>query len=97
MAEDNQVNQLVAIKQLEKLGYRADAVANGSEVLHVLKEIPYDLTLMDCQMPELDGFEATRAIRASQTLKLLDLPIIAMTANAMSGDRKKCIDTGMDD
>jgi PAS domain S-box-containing protein len=93
LAEDNVINQLVALKILKKLGYRADAVANGQEAIKALQTIPYDLVLMDCQMPEMDGFEATRAIR---NLKL-DIPIIAMTANAMKGDRELCIAAGMND
>jgi CheY-like chemotaxis protein len=93
LAEDNVINQLVALKILGKLGYRADAVANGLEVIKALETIPYDLVLMDCQMPEMDGFEATRAIRNSKT----DIPIIAMTANAMKGDRELCLEAGMND
>jgi CheY-like chemotaxis protein len=93
LAEDNAINQLVALKILGKLGYRADAVANGKEVIHALETLPYDLVLMDCQMPEMDGFEATRAIR---NLKM-NIPIIAMTANAMKGDRDMCLEAGMND
>ncbi len=93
LAEDNVINQLVALKILGKLGYRADAVANGQEVIKALETIPYDLVLMDCQMPEMDGFEATRAIREAKT----DIPIIAMTANAMKGDRELCLEAGMND
>jgi CheY-like chemotaxis protein len=97
IADDNQINQVIAVKQLEKLGYRADAVANGNEVLDALRQIPYDLILMDCQMPELDGFAATAIIRGSKTLPNPKIPIIAMTANAMRGDREKCMSAGMDD
>jgi PAS domain S-box-containing protein len=93
LAEDNVINQLVALKILKKLGYRADAVANGQEAIKALETIPYDLVLMDCQMPEMDGFEATRAIR---NLKM-EIPIIAMTANAMKGDRELCLESGMND
>jgi PAS domain S-box-containing protein len=93
LAEDNVINQLVALKILKKLGYRADAVANGREVIKALETIPYDLVLMDCQMPEMDGFEATRAIRNLN----LNIPIIAMTANAMKGDREMCLQAGMND
>jgi PAS domain S-box-containing protein len=93
LAEDNAINQLVALKILGKLGYRADAVANGLEVIKALESIPYDLVLMDCQMPEMDGFEATRAIR---NLKM-NIPVIAMTANAMKGDRELCLEAGMND
>ncbi|OPY49263.1 MAG: hybrid sensory histidine kinase BarA [Methanosaeta sp. PtaU1.Bin112] len=98
VAEDNPVNQMVAQAMINKLGYQADIVANGLETISALRMIPYDLVLMDCRMPEMDGFEATRLIRKEES-KVLDhdIPIIAMTASAMSGDREICLHAGMND
>ena len=96
LAEDNVVNQKLALRLLSQMGYRADVAANGLEVIQSLERQPYDLVLMDVQMPEMDGLEATRRLR-------LDLPasrqprIIAMTANAMQGDLETCLAAGMDD
>ncbi|HUJ68949.1 MAG TPA: ATP-binding protein [Syntrophorhabdales bacterium] len=98
LAEDNATNQMVAVAMLKKLGHRVDTVADGLEAIKALKEIPYDLVLMDCQMPEMDGFEATRRIRSGdsgQTRR--SIPIIAMTARAMQGDRESCLQAGMND
>lgn len=100
LAEDNLVNQKVALKQLQSLGYKADVVANGKEVLQLLEKIPYDLILMDCQMPILDGLETTKEIHRWQedAFALRRRPVvIAMTANAMKEDEQMCINAGMDD
>ncbi len=96
VAEDNPTNQKVILAQLKQLGCTALAVANGREVLPALETAPYDLILMDCQMPQMDGFEATRAVRASHG-PIARVPIIAMTANALTADRAKCLAAGMDD
>ncbi len=96
LAEDNLVNQQVALHLLTRMGYRADVAGNGLEVLEALWRQPYDLVLMDVQMPEMDGLTATRHI--CRTWSLNERPrIIAMTANAMQGDREMCLDAGMDD
>ena len=100
LAEDNLVNQKVFLKQLQNLGYQADAVANGQEVLELLDKIPYDLIFMDCQMPILDGLAATKEIRrrpVSSFPKHQQPVVIAITANAMKEDQKICLDAGMDD
>jgi PAS domain S-box-containing protein len=98
IVEDNITNQLVAQYMLEEFGIQPDITANGEEAIAALKAMPYDLVFMDCQMPVLDGYEATKKIRDIHS-KVLDraIPIIAMTANAMQGDREKCINIGMND
>jgi signal transduction histidine kinase/DNA-binding response OmpR family regulator len=96
LAEDNDINQQVALHMLRNFGYKAQAASNGKEVLECLALRTYDLILMDIQMPEMDGYEATRAIRKSQII-YNQIPIIAMTANAMKGDDEKCFEAGMDD
>jgi PAS domain S-box-containing protein len=98
LAEDNRTNQLVAVEMLKRLGYWTEAVANGSEAVDALVTAPYDLVLMDCQMPEVDGYEATRMIRAGlRGVPNPDIAIVAMTAFAMTEDRDRCMEAGMDD
>jgi signal transduction histidine kinase/DNA-binding response OmpR family regulator len=103
LAEDNHTNQRVSLALLRKLGYGADIVANGLAVLEALQSIPYDVILMDCQMPEMDGYDAARAIRMREkssnrgARSKSSIHIIAVTANAMQGDREKCFAAGMDD
>ncbi|QFI36759.1 response regulator [Moritella marina ATCC 15381] len=98
LAEDSLTNQLVAMGILKKLGFFADVVNNGEEAVHALENKTYDLVLMDCQMPIMDGYEAATLIRSSQSTQINhQVPIIAMTANAMQGDREKCLAAGMDD
>ncbi len=101
LTEDNPTNQKVACRQLLKLGITADVAANGLEALTALAERPYDVVFMDCQMPEMDGYEATRTIRRRESEPgcpwKSPMIIIAMTANAMMDDRKKCVDAGMND
>jgi hypothetical protein len=100
LAEDVLINQKVALKQLKHLGYKADVAANGQEVLQLLAKVPYDLILMDCQMPILDGWETTRKIHHWQSNLFASgrRPIVvAMTANAMKEDQQSCLDAGMDD
>ncbi len=96
LAEDNMVNQRVALQQLKKLGCSTDVVGDGLQALERLRTGDYDLVLMDCQMPELDGMQATRQLREMPG-PISQIPVIAMTANAMVGDREKCLDAGMND
>ena len=96
VADDHMVNQQLAVMMLERVGYRADVVANGKEAVEAIQRIQYDLVLMDCQMPEMDGYSATKAIRHIEG-ETCHTPILAMTANALQGDREKCLAAGMDD
>ncbi len=94
LAEDNAVNRRLACKLLEKLGCRVDVAANGREALAMCQTVPYDIVFMDCQMPEMDGYEATRIIRRDESGR--HTPVIALTANSMPGDREECLRAGMD-
>lgn len=96
IVEDNAANLKVAMRMVERLGYRADKAGNGIEAVRVLGGMDYDAVLMDCQMPEMDGYEATRQIRRHEKTGR-HTPIIAMTASAMAGDRERCLAAGMDD
>ena len=98
VVEDNAINQKVAQGLLKKFGVKVELAANGEEALTSLESLPFDLVLMDCQMPVMDGYEATQKIRDSQSKVLnRDIPIVAMTANTMEGDRDKCLAIGMND
>ncbi len=96
IADDHRVNQQVAVLMIERLGHRADVVANGYEAVDAVLRQPYDIVLMDCQMPEMDGYQATKEIRGREP-DGTHIPIIALTANAMKGDRDECLEAGMDD
>jgi CheY-like chemotaxis protein/HPt (histidine-containing phosphotransfer) domain-containing protein len=98
VVEDNPVNLAVVRKMLQKAGLNPVTAHDGVEALEILELDTFDLVLMDCQMPRMDGYQATEAIRLRESQKgLIRLPVIAMTANAMAGDREKCLDAGMDD
>jgi CheY-like chemotaxis protein len=96
VVEDNLVNQTLVLAQLKKLGYLTHAVGNGKEALDAITRRSYDLILMDCQMPEMDGFEATLRIRKLEIQRGTHTPIIALTANAMREDQLRCMEVGMD-
>ena len=96
LAEDNAVNRMVAVRLLEKRGHTVVAVENGREALHALDREPFDVVMMDVQMPEMDGLEATAAVRAREGVRGGHVPIVALTAHAMKGDRERCLEAGMD-
>jgi len=96
VVEDNAANLTVAVRMVERLGYRADVAATGADAVAMIGHADYDAVLMDCQMPEMDGYEATRQVRAGERGDRR-VPIIAMTAAALSGDRERCLAAGMDD
>jgi two-component system sensor histidine kinase/response regulator len=97
LAEDNRVNQVLAVRLLEKRGHEVAVAGNGEEALEALDKQAFDLVLMDVQMPEMDGLQATAAIRKSEMKSGKHIPIIAMTAHAMAGDKDRCLEAGMDD
>jgi len=97
VVEDSPANQMVAVAMLKRLGLRSDVVGDGAEAVAAVTRVPYDAVLMDCQMPVLDGFEATRRIRAEARPDQPRLPVIAMTANVLDGERDRCLAAGMDD
>jgi CheY-like chemotaxis protein/HPt (histidine-containing phosphotransfer) domain-containing protein len=97
VVEDNYVNLQVAMQMLENRGYRVDAASSGREAVEAVERLPYDLVFMDCQMPVMDGYEATAEIRRGERDGSRHVPIIALTANAMRGDAERCFAAGMDD
>jgi Amt family ammonium transporter len=99
LAEDNRIDQMYMVELIKQLGCTCDTVVNGREATLAVQQGNYDLVLMDCQMPDMDSFEATRSIRQLEADATIDghLPIVALTANALKGDRERCLDAGMDD
>jgi CheY-like chemotaxis protein len=97
VVEDNQMNQKIINGMLKKLGYRSQTVGTGDEAIDALRDFTYDLVLMDCQLPGRDGFDTTRVIRGGAVPDAQDILIVAMTANALKGDREKCLNAGMND
>ncbi len=98
VAEDNSVNQMVAVRLLERLGCRVDVAGNGAEAVQMATRLPYHLIFMDCHMPEMDGFDATVEIRRRETeVGLMPMPIVALTASVLQEDRDRCVSAGMND
>lgn len=97
VAEDNEVNAVLAVRQFAKLGFDVTVVTNGRQAIEALQRAHFDLVFMDCHMPEMDGFAATKSIRNFGSAALARVPIVAMTANAQARDRSECLDAGMDD
>jgi len=97
LVEDNDINQEVALAMLQLMGLSADIAGDGKQALTMLGQKTYDLILMDCKMPVMNGFEATQIIRKRESKDAGHIPIIAVTANSMTGDHQQCLDAGMDD
>jgi len=97
VAEDSQINQIVAARALERCGCRVHVVSDGQQAIQALRAQQFDAVLMDCQMPEMDGYQATAELRRLEHATAQHMPVIAMTAHAMDGDRERCLDAGMDD
>lgn len=97
LADDNEVNQKVTTHLLKRCGAKVHCVSNGREVLESLREADFDVVLMDCQMPELDGFETTKRLRKTGIVRNPGIPVIALTANALASDREQCLAAGMTD
>jgi CheY-like chemotaxis protein len=98
VAEDNSVNQMVAVRLLERLGCRVDVAGNGAEAVQMAARLPYSLVFMDCHMPEMDGFDATLQIRRRESdIGLRPMPIVALTASVLQEDRDRCVAAGMND
>ena len=96
LAEDNRINQIVAEKILQSMGHECFSVGDGMQVLDIIGKTPFDAILMDCQMPELDGFETTKRIRTAEKQSKRHIPIIALTASSQQADREHCLQCGMD-
>jgi CheY-like chemotaxis protein len=96
VADDNEINQVVACKFLQKLGFEVEIARNGREAVEAASRTPYDAILMDCEMPEMDGYDATRAIRQRETGQSRHIPVIALTGHASVDDERVCVDAGMD-